>query len=371
MKTHDARFTPPHCPDPECPHHRDTTHWVWKRAGYFTRKAWPHRIRRFRCTWCGRYFSTQTFDTTYWLKRPDLQQEIWRRSVECVAHRQAGRGLGVVHTTVQRQTERLGRHALLFQASKTPEHLSEREFGLDGLRTFENSQFWPFDLNLVIGRYSHYMYGFTDAELRRSGRMTPAQKKRRQELEERYGRPDPKATEKEVEHLLRLVFGEDRVPPGTVAVLWSDDQRDYLRSIAKLGMDNLIHRTVSSREPRTPANPLFSVNVADMLIRHCSAAQKRETIAFAKRRQAAAERAAIWQVWRNFMKPASERKPKGPTPAMRAGVLDRRVSMDELFHRRLFPTLVELPPRVAAYYWREVPTRVLPNGRTHRLKYAF
>jgi len=56
---------------------------------------------------------------------------------------------------------------------------------------------------------------------------------------------------------------------------------------------------------------------------------------------------------------------------MRAGVVTDWVSVDELFHRRLFPTLVPLPERQADYYWRRVPTRALPNGRTHRLKYAF
>jgi hypothetical protein len=371
MKTSNRHFVPPFCPNPRCLHHRHPAGWRWKRAGYFTRKASPSRIRRFRCSDCGRWFSTQTFDTTYWLKRPKLQRDIWERLVACSAHRQSGRGLHVVHSTIQRQAERLGRHALLFQAKMAPARLHDECLALDGLQTFENSQYWPFDLHLLVGTKSHFLHGFTDSELRRSGRMRDDQKAKRDLLEAAFGRPDPRATEKDVEALLRIVLKPERLPARRPLVLWSDEHRAYPRALRRLGLADVEHRTVSSRAPRTPLNPLFAVNVEEILVRHSTSAHKRESIAFAKRRQAAAERMAVYQVWRNFMKAASERKPKGPTPAMRAKVLDRWVTLQEMFHRRLFPTLIELPERLAAYYWREVPTRVLPNGRRHQLKYAF
>jgi len=368
MKTHDPRFVPPFCPNPRCRHHREPRGAFWARHGHFARQAEPRRIRRFRCKACRRCFSTQTFDTTYWLRRPDLQPAILLRAVECAAHRQAARGLGVVHSTVQRQVERLGRHALLYQALHQPPELPHEELVLDGFQTFEHGQYWPHDVNLVVGRRSHFVHAFTDAELRRSGRMTPAQKRRREKLEERFGRPDPRATEKEVEAVLRIVF--ERLPRGRPLTLWSDQHAAYPRALRRVDRPEVTHCRVSSRAARTPGNPLFAVNVADLVLRHGTASHKRETIAFAKRRQATAERVALFQVWRNFVKAASERDPKGPTPAMRAGVIGHRVSVEELLHRRLFPTLVELPARLADYYWRRVPTRVIPNGRTHRLAYA-
>jgi hypothetical protein len=371
MKTSNRQFVPPHCPNRDCPHHRNPAGWHFSHAGYYTRKASPTRIRRFHCSTCGRWFSTQTFDTTYWLKRPRLQRDIWNRLVECVAHRQAGRGLRAVHSTIQRQAERLGRHALLFQARMAPKRLHDEDLVLDGLQTFEHSKFWPCDFNVLVGARSHYFHGFTDAELRRSGRMTAAQKRRREKLEERHGRPDPKATEKEVEALLRMVITEERLPEKKRLALRTDEHAAYPRALKRLDLPQVEHRQTSSRAARTPLNPLFAANVAELLVRHSTSAHKRETIAFVKRRQAAAERMAVFQVWRNFMKAASEKEPKGDTPAMRAKVLDRWVTLHELFHRRLFPTLIELPERLAAYYWRTVPTRVLPNLRRHQLKYAF
>jgi hypothetical protein len=41
------------------------------------------------------------------------------------------------------------------------------------------------DINLLIGT-SHFVYGFNDAELRRSGTMRPAQQVKRRILEEKY-----------------------------------------------------------------------------------------------------------------------------------------------------------------------------------------
>ena len=56
------------------------------------------------------------------------------------------------------------------------------------------------------------------------------------------------------------------------------------------------------------------MNLLDLLIRHSSANHKRETIAFSKRRQSAAERLFVLVVWRNYLKSFSERK-RDATPA--------------------------------------------------------
>ena len=359
-------FEPPFCPRASCPHHRAPDGKWYVKDGHHDRKAWPHAIRRFRCKTCRRCFSTQTFDTTYWLKRPDLQPEIFKRQVECSGLRQSARGLGVAPSTVQMQVERLGRHCLLEQRARTLELVPREPFTLDGFRTFEFSQYWPFDFNIAVGKDSDFVYGFTDSELRRSGRMTARQKRRRRELEKLHGKPDPRATEMGVETLLRAV-----APHPTKLVMFSDEHEAYLRALKKLEGHEVEHHAVSSRRIRNAQNPLRPSNLLDSLIRHCGSNHKRETIAWSKRRQAAAERMAIFQVWRNFAKSRSEQRPKTtPTPAMVVGLTTRPLTIDEILYRRRFPSLVPLPERVAAYYWRKVETRQLGHGRQHVLKYA-
>jgi len=125
----------------------------------------------------------------------------------------------------------------------------------------------------------------------------------------------------------------------------------------------------SSKDPRTPQNPLFPVNLTDLLLRHGGANHKRETIAFSKRRQGAAERLAIFQVWRNFIKHFSERK-RDATPTQRIGVMSRMLTAAEVLAERLFPSRVRLPNRLEVYYRRETRTRMIPRFRRHRCVYA-
>jgi hypothetical protein len=155
--------------------------------------------------------------------------------------------------------------------------------------------------------------------------------------------------------LVRLVSREPQAMQ-----IHSDEHPAYPRALRRLKGFEIEHRVTSSKKPRTPQNPLFSVK----------GNHKRETIAFSKRRQSAAERLAILQVWRNFVKHFSERR-RDACPAERLGLVSRRWAVREILRRRLFATRIELPERVARYYRREIPTRRIPNGRRHALSYAF
>jgi hypothetical protein len=230
---------------------------------------------------------------------------------------------------------------------------------IDGFESFEFSQYSPGHFHLAVGRGSHFFYGFGDSELRRKGRMNDAQKRRRAELETIFGRPDPQSIEKEMAALLEWV-----VPPGTPVEIHSDEHPAYPRAFRRLSDRPVVHRTTSSKEPRTSHNPLFPVNLLDLLIRHGSANHKRETIAFSKQRGCAAYRLAILLVWRNYMKPFSERR-RDATPAQRLGLVGRLLGVAEVLGRRLFPSRIRLPERWARYYWRRVRTRRLPDAPEH------
>jgi transposase-like protein len=357
-------WSPPFCPNPICRFHVDPQGWRARRKGFFSRQAAPHRIQRYQCPHCRRCFSSQTFATTYWLKRPDLPRALFLRLLACSAYRQIARDLAVSPTTVLRQAERLGRHCLLFHEALRPKTAPIEPLVVDGFETFERSQDIPVHFHTATGADSHFFYAFTDSELRRKGRMTEAQRQRRAEREQRLGRPDPKSIEREMAALVALV-----VPEGARAVLRSDEHPAYPRAWRRLPDRQLVHETVSSKQPRTPANPLFAANLLDLLIRHSSANHKRETIAFSKRRQSAAERLALLLVWRNYLKSFSERK-RDASPAQRLGLLQRKLTVDDVLAQRLFPSRIAMPERIARYYWRLTPTRGLANPRTHRLRLA-
>jgi len=146
-------WQPPHCPNPNCKHHKGSTDsWRYKRKGWYMHLAHPRRIRRFTCLHCGRNFSTQTFSTTYWQKLPHLDRKIFLLTIGCIANRQIARALDVA-------------------------------------------------VEVDTGFFLFH----TDSPLRRKGRMTANQKKRRQELEAKHGRPDPQSVCKGMAELLHFI----------------------------------------------------------------------------------------------------------------------------------------------------------------------
>ena len=360
-----AGWVPPHCPNPNCTYFNTfSPAWPFKRKGFYGRQTRPHRIQRFTCLACKRHFSTQTFSTSYWQKRPDLMARIVMMVVGCMGNRQIARALRVSPTTVAHQITRLGRHCLLLQARELARIGALTEIAIDGFETFEWSQYFPFHHNVAVDVASGYFLYHTDSPLRRKGRMTGHQKVRRALLEGELGRAHPRAVVTGVRELLDAL-----VSRGRTLTIRSDDHRAYPRAIAAAARD-VDHRITSSKQRRDEKNPLWEINVLDLLIRHSTAAHKRETIAWAKRRQASIEKLAIFQVWRNYVK---RRREKGGrvTSAMLLGVASRPWRVRDLMTGRLFYEKTVLSDRWKAYYRRRVETRALPVNRTHELTYAF
>jgi hypothetical protein len=364
MSTCTARFVPPFCPSPHCRFHLDSAGWRWIHFGSFLRQCEPRSIPRFRCTHCRITFSSQTFSTTYYLKRPELQIPIAHRLLACSGYRQIAREARCHATSVMGQAARLGRHALLYLHRHRPRRPIDEPLVIDGFESFAFSQYHPLHVNVAVGARSHFVYAFTFAELRRKGRMTDAQRRRRERLEQSHGRPDPKALERSVTDLVRLA-----APGATTLTIRSDEHPAYPRALRRIAKVSIHHECTPSVQARTPRNPLFPINLLDQLLRHNSANHKRETIAFSKRHQSVIERAAVLIAWRNYIKPFSENH-GGGTPAMRVGIRERSASWSDLLGERMFHTRVRLPNPWSEYYWRKVPTRPIPNAREHRLRRA-
>ena len=356
---------PPHCTNPKCKYHKPQSQpWPFVNFGTFTRLKPPHVVQRYRCLACGRTCSDQSFKTSYWLKRPELLVQVQKHAVSGAANRQIARILGAAPATIDNQLARLGRHCLLFHRHFVATASPRGDIAIDGLVTFENSQYLPYEVVAAVDRPSSFVLHFAEAERRRSGKMTDQQKKRRAVIERFHGRADPKSLMRALVEVLSVSLR------GAVqAHVWSDKHQTYPFAIAKVRSCEVVHERIDSRAPRTVHNPLFEVNLLDMLVRHCLKDHTRETIASGKRRQHSLYRLAIFLVWRNYIKLRREKR-CGQTPAMAMGLLERRLTEKEVLGRRLFVSHVELPALWADYYWRRVETRVLKVNRRHELKYA-
>ena len=359
-----GRFQPSFCPNPNCLYHNAlTSGWRFKRAGFFTRLITPHRVQRFTCLHCRRSFSSQTFAATYWLKRPDLPQLIFMKTVGGMANRQIARDVRAAPSTIDRLIASIGRHCMLLHTQFIAGVRPQGDLVLDGFESYEFSQYHPFHHHLLVEADTSFFWYFSDSPLRRKGRMTDQQKRRREQLERRLGRPDPSAVEKDVRHLLETVLAHE-----SEARLRSDDHRAYPRAFR--GLDCLIrHLITSAKERRDADNQLFEINLLDLILRHGQANHKRETIAASKRRQGSSERMVIFLTWRNYMNYRRQKRCR-QTPAMLKRMLERPLRVQEVLKERLFRTRIALSQRWAQYYERSVITPALERNRRHELKYA-
>ncbi len=239
-----------------------------------------------------------------------------------------------------------------------------KEIVVDGFETFELSQYFMFHHNTAVEKDTDFFIYFTDSELRRKGRMTEHQKMRRKELEDLFGRPDPKAIREGMKHLLEVAL-QDQVS----AVVHSDDHKAYPWAIRQVNCE-IEHIVTSGKDHRDKHNRLWVVNLLDLLIRHCGCNHKRETIAWSKRRQASSERLAIFLVWRNYVKRRREKDRRSPTPAMARQMLDKPLTFEDVLDSRIFFDHIGLPDRWVEYYFREVETRALETNCRHELSYA-
>jgi transposase-like protein len=368
MPSTEVSFVPPHCPRSRCAYHHNAAGWRYKRHGSYRRQCEPRRIPRFRCCHCRATFSAQTFSSTYYLKRPELLELLFHRLVACSAYRQVAREVRCPHSTLMRQAARLGRHCMLFQAqllqSVTLARIRE-PLVIDGFERFAFSQYHPLHLHLVVGAESHFTYAISHSRLRRKGRMTARQLRRRQEIEAIHGRPDPKAIEIDMAAALRVA-----APRPQPLVVRSDEHPAYPRAFRQLPHHAITHRRTPSVQARTVHNPLFPVNRMDLLLTHCGSNHKRETIAFSKSHLGDTLRAVVVQLWSNCIKAVSENHDP-ETPAMKLGLLRTPLGPAVILARRLFPSKIPLPSPLDQYYRGRIDTPGIANLRRHTLKRAF
>ena len=336
-----SRFAPPFCPWPKCSAHRSRGKG-FHRNGWYRTLSSPTRIPRFLCLDCGRSCSRQTFSTTYYLKRPGLQVSIAYGLAACSCHRQLSRSLHCAKTTVTRQADRLGRHAILFHARCNAELPALVEPVVhDHFEVFIGRQDHALGIGTAVGAMSWYVYDVDPAPHRGSGRRPDRKPEDGTTL--RVKRPYVGSIKRSLRGLISHLLESDRL------VLRVDGRLDYKVALR----DETIGSRVTLqalpnpvRGPKgTPRSPeakkrdraMFPNDQLHQLLRHTCSDHKRETIAFGRRLESIMGRANLVAVWKNFIKARSERARDRTTPAMRLGLTDDNWRFERILARRLFP----------------------------------
>jgi len=354
---------PPFCPNKHCVHHRiepgqryvDYICWGSYQTATFG------SVPRYRCTACGKTFSTQTFRVDYFAKRNVDYEGLAERLCSCSSLRVIGRALQLSSDSVSNRIGRAACQVLAAESRLTESrrHLDEA-LAADGFESYCVSQYFPNNIHLLVGSESQHVYAVDHATLRRKGRMTKHQKRRRSQLDVRF-RPQPEALR---QSFARIADESLRVLSDLAhssLTLWTDEKSEYslaLRSSAcvRILMDQgrILHKTISSRAARTRDNPLFPVNYLDRELRKDLHEHVRETVCFGRNVNRQMERLTLYLFMHNYCKPY--RIPGDRRTHAEVAGYDPRCIAEELWRiweRRSFLSLTELTPSMEATWLRQ------------------
>ena len=307
---------PPFCPHRRCPCHIDPDseeaatlarqRW-FKRDGYYDTLV-RGEVARFRCLVCGRGFSEQTFSLDYYVKRIIDYRQIEGSLVTCRGVRATARSLGCSCDSVTNRTSRLARQSISAHARVVAELASQENFAADGFESFVVSQYFPNNIHLLVGSASQLLYFCDYVTIRRSGRMSEAQKRMRFALEHFYRAP-PQALTNSFSELLDSLCSLLGRSTRRQVVLHTDKKQEYLRALKghtalseAIDAGTFGHQRTSSRALRLRSNPLFPVNYIDRELRKDLAEHVRETVRFARNVNHCMERLWIYLLNHNVRK---------------------------------------------------------------------
>jgi transposase-like protein len=100
------------CPNPDCIYHQHAPTERWfVAAGFYMTKTFG-KVPRFRCSACGKYFSSQTFSLDYFAKRTLPYPKIELLLSSSMSIRSLARFFAASCATIQNRIDRLARQAL-------------------------------------------------------------------------------------------------------------------------------------------------------------------------------------------------------------------------------------------------------------------
>jgi hypothetical protein len=233
--------------------------------------------------------------------------------VRCVGLRQAAQSLGVARRTVEHRFGWLARHAEAFQRNRLAGRALSGPFQLDELETFEANRYQPATAPVLIERTTLFIVGTATGALRRKGRLTPQQRRRRATYEACHGRR-PSQSPVAVRRVLSTLGSLTADAP---FVLESDQKPLYGTLGRELFGDRMKWRPHSARGRRDRANPLFPINHTNARLRHFLARLRRRTWCVSKTLRHLQAHLEIAALWVNYCRGITRRTRVTPAQALR------------------------------------------------------
>jgi transposase-like protein len=298
---------PPFCPHPDCVLHRPDLpikDWYIRKGSYPT--AVRKSVQRFKCKVCGKWFSSQTFHIDYYAKKRVDYFTIVHYLSEGLSIRAMQRLCGLNRNTIQNRIDRISRYCIAKTVDIVRTLKVSEDLAADGFESFVKSQYFPNNIHVLVGSDSQFLYFFNHVALKRKGRMTELQKKRRSDLYRRcwFEKNSIKHAFREVaEQIGQMIFHRAKCP----LTLYTDEKKEYRRALTEMrraygNKQEIIQVEISSKRRRTTRNRLFPVNYMDRELRKDQAAFRRESTCFARSTNNALSRLNVYAAYHNFTK---------------------------------------------------------------------
>jgi len=354
------------CPNPACQLHKEggQSGWYAPRGSYHT-KAFG-AVRRFRCTFCGHWFSQQSFSIDYYAKRRVDYPDLLLRHVSSSSGRAISRAMGISPDSVQNRLDRLARQALGLHTTLLPLVRKHESVCVDGFVSFDVSQYFPSEVTISITSDSRFVLDLAQTNRRRSGTMTSGQARLAGQLYEKSSleHGGVSRTFRDILDSLSVTRPRTEYVP---LVITTDEKPEYVRVLDHHPLfrtqderHRVIHQTVNSQAPRNYTNPLFASNYLDREIRKDLANHHRETACFSRNVANGLCRLAVYLFHHNYFKRFCINAPSidGTLHAEVAGI--PRASIDKersgFFSERQFLSRVKLTPTLDRIWAKKSPS---------------
>lgn len=357
-----AMFTPPFCPYKQCERHleQEDESW-WKPCGFHQTKAFGP-VQRFRCLSCGRTFSVQTFSVHYYAKRKLCLKRLERLAASSMSIRALGREFQASCGTITNRIDRLTRQGIAIHSSLRPEAIRDESVCFDGLVSFERSKYFPADIGISITCCSRYVLGISHAITKRSGRLRPSQKDRRDLLYE-GATFEKAAVVRSMREQLDLIASVRVLTRRRPLLIITDEKKEYGRAFTHHSLyleqtedKRSLHILIPSTLARTFCNPLFASNYYDREVRKDQAQHRRATTCYARNAANDMSRMYSYLVWHNYDKRYLIKWPvdRFETHAEIAGIACERIKQlrTKMFEDRFFLSHLSLLP-IDEKVWRK------------------
>ncbi|MDA3851719.1 MAG: hypothetical protein PF447_10645, partial [Spirochaetaceae bacterium] len=149
----------PYCPNEKCKYHQEEKpeNWFWKKGfDYLKREG---KTQRYQCCYCGRTFNLNYFSIDYYVKRSGIDyQDLLEMSSSSSGIRNMARKLKCSPKVIINRQGRLARQIMAVMARELKDLKLIENLCADGLESFVLSQYFPNNINLLVGHRSQFIY---------------------------------------------------------------------------------------------------------------------------------------------------------------------------------------------------------------------